>query len=90
VVKRTMDFVPLETALKADWVGEASAKKLKRKNAAIFLLTILFEFQSREGRSPDEANKENDLKLLGELRQSILDKYSLPEQKIPQVSLRFY
>ena len=43
---------------------------------------VLYEFQSREGRSPALASEENDLKLLGELADSVTEKFGLPEGKI--------
>ncbi len=45
---------------------------------------MLFEFQSREGRSPHD---ESDLPLLTELRQSVASKFSLPDAKVPEAAL---
>lgn len=48
------------------------------------LLQVLLEFQSREGRSPDLKTEEADLKLLGELADSVSKTLELPEGKIKE------
>ena len=50
----------------------------------IFYLQILLEFQSREGCSPRFNMREEDLKLLKSLRESITSKYNLADNKIPE------
>jgi hypothetical protein len=45
---------------------------------------MIFEFQSREGASPNVYNKEKDLKLLSSLMSSISEKFDLPEGKIDE------
>ncbi len=109
MVKKKMDFVPLEKSLEADWSAEPLSKKVKRMNPALFVLhvsiakflrnssrifkvfsfsrQVLFEFQSREGRSPSSASKDKDLELLSALRSSVTAKFSLPESKIPEPAL---
>merc|ERR1712241_1020307 len=83
VVKKAMDFVPLETALNVDWTSDSYAKRVKRMDPAYFILQILLEFQSREGCSPRADMRENDMKLLTSLRDSIISKFGLPDKKIP-------
>ncbi len=45
-------------------------------------LQVLYEFQSREGRSPDKANRDKDLSLLKSLCDSITEKFGLPAGKL--------
>ncbi len=46
------------------------------------------EFQSREGRSPQSTDEEKDLELLSSLRDSVVHKFGLPEEKIPADFMR--
>ncbi len=78
MVKKTMRFVPLQESLSVDW-SAAAASRLRRMNPAFVLLHVLFEFQSREGRSPSEEAREDDLRLLRRLAASVADKFGLPE-----------
>ena len=48
---------------------------------------VLYEFHSREGRSPHEASKTADLKLLHELVSSVGEKFGLSDAKIPTASV---
>jgi ubiquitin-like 1-activating enzyme E1 A len=41
------------------------------------------EFKSREGCSPRAQNRDEDMKLLSSLRDSITTKFGLPDNKIP-------
>ena len=50
-------------------------------------LQILLEFQSREGCSPRAEHREDDLKLLTSLKDSIESKFGLPAGKIPAEAL---
>jgi hypothetical protein len=45
---------------------------------------MIFEFQSREGSSPNVSRKEKDLELLSSLQSSISEKFDLPEGKISE------
>lgn len=83
MVKKSMDFVPLDQALNVDWSQDSYAKRIRRMDPSYFILQILLEFQSREGCSPRSSMREEDMKLLTSLRSSIISKYSLPESKIP-------
>merc|ERR1712018_1117311 len=83
MVKKSMDFVPLEKALNVDWSTDSYAKRIRRMDPSYFILQILLEFQSREGCSPRAQMRQNDMKLLTSLRESIISKYGLPENKIP-------
>merc|ERR1719211_448844 len=83
MVKKSMDFVPLEQALNVDWSTDSYAKRVRRMDPSYFILQILLEFQSREGCSPRADMRQEDMKLLTSLRESIISKYSLPENKIP-------
>ena len=56
-------------------------KKLMKSNYPFF--QILLEFQSREGCSPRAEMRDNDMKLLTSLRDSIISKFGLPDKKIP-------
>ena len=40
MVKKSMDFVPLEAALNADWTAESYAKRIKRMDPAYFILQV--------------------------------------------------
>lgn len=83
--KQNMKFVSLDDSLKVDWTSDSYKKRIRRMDPAFFLLHVLFEFQSREGRSPKVGEtKESDLKLLQSLRTSVGEKFSLPEDKIPE------
>jgi len=84
MVKKSMEFVPLDTALNVDWSSDSYAKRIRRMDPSFFILQILMEFQSREGCSPRAQMKQDDMKLLASLRDSIISKYSLPEKKIPE------
>merc|ERR1711997_107801 len=84
MVKKSMDFVPLEQALNVDWSTDSYAKRVRRMDPSYFILQILLEFQSREGCSPRAKMRKDDMKLLTSLRESIISKYSLPENKIPE------
>merc|ERR1712241_314850 len=84
MVKKSMDFVPLEQALNVDWSTDSYAKRVRRMDPSYFILQILMEFQSREGCSPRAYMRQDDMKLLTRLRESIISKYSLPENKIPE------
>lgn len=84
MVKKSMDFVALDDALKVDWTVDSYAKRIRRMDPSFFVLQILMEFQSREGCSPRVENRKADLELLTSLRSSIISKYSLPEKKIPE------
>ena len=46
------------------------------------LSQVLFEFQSREGRSPSASTRESDLALLSSLCASVSAKFGLPEGKM--------
>ena len=74
MVKRSLNFVSLEEALKVDWTSGGYAKRVRRMDGAFFLLHVLYEFQSREGRSPQTATREGDLKLLESLADSVASK----------------
>ena len=74
MVKRSLNFVSLEDALKVDWSSGGYAKRVRRMDGAFFLLHVLYEFQSREGRSPQMATREGDLKLLESLVDSVASK----------------
>ena len=74
MVKRSLNFVSLEEALKVDWSSGGYAKRVRRMDGAFFLLHVLYEFQSREGRSPQMATQEGDLKLLESLVDSVASK----------------
>jgi len=82
MVKRSLHFVSLEDALKVDWCSGGYAKRVRRMDGAFFLLHVLYEFQSREGRSPQMATREGDLKLLESLADSVASKFGLPEGKM--------
>lgn len=82
VVKNVMKFVSLEKSLNADWNSDVYKKRIRRMDPSFFLLHVLYEFQSREGRSPALAHEESDLKLLADLAESIKEKFGLPEAKI--------
>ena len=84
MVKKSMDFVPLDKALNVDWSQESYSKRIRRMDPSYFVLQILMEFQSREGCSPRSQMRDEDMKLLSSLRESIISKYSLPENKIPE------
>ena len=45
---------------------------------------MIFEFQSREGSSPNFSRKEKDLELLSSLQSSITEKFDLPKGKISE------
>ena len=45
---------------------------------------MIFEFQSREGASPNVNRRERDLDLLSSLHESISEKFDLPEGKISE------
>jgi ubiquitin-like 1-activating enzyme E1 A len=83
MVKKSMEFVALEDALKVDWSTEIYAKRIRRMDPSFFLLHVLMEFQSREGCSPRAQNRDEDMKLLSSLRDSITTKFGLPDNKIP-------
>ncbi len=40
LVKKKMDFVPLEKTLEVDWSGEQFARRVKRMNPAFFILHV--------------------------------------------------
>merc|ERR1719211_508086 len=84
MVKKSMEFVDLEKALNVDWSQDTYAKRIRRMDPAYFILQILLEFQSREGCSPRSGMREDDMKLLSSLRDSIISKFGLPEKKIPE------
>ena len=50
MVKKSMEFVDLEKALNVDWSQDSYAKRIRRMDPAYFILQILLEFQSREGK----------------------------------------
>merc|ERR1719266_2776740 len=79
MVKNSMKFVSMETALNVDWAQEAYKKRIKRMDPSYFLLQVLFEFQSREGCSPRCSKREDDMALLRRLRDDIGKKLELPE-----------
>lgn len=83
MVKKSMEFVDLEKALNVDWSQDSYAKRIRRMDPAYFILQILLEFQSREGCSPRADMREEDMKLLTSLKDSIISKYGLPAKKIP-------
>ena len=41
VVKKAMDFVPLETALNVDWTSDSYAKRVRRMDPAYFILQVI-------------------------------------------------
>ncbi|TRY75292.1 hypothetical protein TCAL_01337 [Tigriopus californicus] len=84
MVKTIMSFVPLEKSLASDWSQEAYKKRIKRMDPSFFVLHVLYEFQSREGRHPLLEHEEGDLKTLKSLGESITQKFNLPETKIPE------
>jgi len=84
MVKKSMEFVSLDKALNVDWSSDSYAKRVRRMDPSFFILQILLEFQSREGCSPRAQMRKDDMKLLTSLRESIISKYSLPENKIPE------
>jgi len=84
MVKKSMEFVSLDKALNVDWSSDSYAKRVRRMDPSYFILQILLEFQSREGCSPRSQMRKDDMKLLTSLRESIISKYSLPENKIPE------
>ena len=47
----------------------------------------MFEFQSKQGRSPAAKTQSEDLTLLRSLSESITEKFSLPKTKIPESTL---
>jgi len=83
MVKKSMEFVDLEKALNVDWSQDTYAKRIRRMDPAYFILQILLEFQSREGCSPRADMRDEDMKLLISLKDSIISKYGLPDKKIP-------
>ena len=100
MVKKSMEFVDLEKALNVDWSQDTYAKRIRRMDPAYFILQILLEFQSREGKQTVDKGKQNvnklflgcspradmrdeDMKLLISLKDSIISKYGLPDKKIP-------
>merc|ERR1712012_833949 len=83
MVKKSMEFVDLEKALNVDWSQDTYAKRIRRMDPAYFILQILLEFQSREGCSPRADMRDEDMKLLISLKDSIISKYGLPDKKTP-------
>ena len=63
MVKKSMEFVDLEKALNVDWSQDTYAKRIRRMDPAYFILQILLEFQSREGKQTVDKGKQNVNKL---------------------------
>ena len=63
MVKKSMEFVDLEKALNVDWSQDTYAKRIRRMDPAYFILQILLEFQSREGKQIVDKGKQNVNKL---------------------------
>ena len=84
MVKRSVDYVGLEVALGVDWSQPTYARRIKRMDPSFFVLHVLYEFQSREGRSPKSSSREADLKLLSSLCESVCNKFNLPGGKLPE------
>ena len=61
MVKKSMEFVPLDTALNVDWSADSYAKRIRRMDPSFFILQILMEFQSREGCSPRAQMKQGTI-----------------------------
>merc|ERR1711973_175852 len=64
MVKKSMEFVPLDTALNVDWSADSYAKRIRRMDPSFFVLQILMEFQSREGSSPRAQMKQEVMKVI--------------------------
>lgn len=83
VVKKCMKFAPLEKALAVDWKEAPYIKRVRRMDPAFFVLHVLYEFESREGRNPSAARREEDEALLRELVGVVTERFALKADKIP-------
>ena len=79
-VKKAMTFVSLAETLKVDWSSELYSRRVKRMDPSFFLLQILFDFQSENGRKPGPKTKAEDVAKLQKLRDTVLERMKVPEK----------
>ncbi|KAB7495258.1 SUMO-activating enzyme subunit 1 [Armadillidium nasatum] len=82
MVKRQESFIPFSTAIDIDWTSQKYGTRLKRTTPSLFILNVLHEFSFLHKRRPDPSRREEDEIELLTIKNSLLDKLSVPQGKL--------
>ncbi|KAK7015846.1 SUMO-activating enzyme subunit 1 [Halocaridina rubra] len=82
IVRRVESFVPITQALEVDWTSPEYNKRLKRTSPSYFIMQVLMEFVSLYGRTPDPTKRDADIVELLTIKNALLDKLSIPPEKV--------
>ncbi|XP_070494474.1 SUMO-activating enzyme subunit 1 [Chironomus tepperi] len=77
--KRTLNFPSLESTINFDFKSQYFAKRMKKTGPAYIVMKILQKFREDENRDPLPAHRDEDIKKLLTIRDSMADANLIPD-----------